>query len=111
MGKKEKKTEELKRFSVEMISSFYEVHIVHAKDEEEAKLIAASSDYNLSNWLGQNVINVREAKDKDIERFKEMDEYFFNGAARVDDDNYVIYTDIEGKVVKETMTKEKLATK
>ena len=40
-----------------------------------------------------------------------MDEYFFNGAARVDDDNYVIYTDIEGKVVKETMTKEKLVTK
>ena len=111
MGKKEKKTEELKRFSVETLSSFYEVHIVYAKDEEEAKLIAASSDYNLSNWLGQNVINVREAKDKDIERFKEMDEYFFNGAARVDDDNYVIYTDIEGKVVKETMTKEKLVTK
>ena len=111
MGKKEKKTEELKRFSVETLSSFYEVHIVYAKNEEEAKLIAASSDYNLSNWLGQNVINVREAKDKDIERFKEMDEYFFNGAARVDDDNYVIYTDIEGKVVKETMTKEKLVTK
>lgn len=111
MGKKEKKTEELKRFSVETLSSFYEVHIVYAKNEEEAKLIAASSDYNLSNWLGQNVINVREAKDKDIERFKEMDEYFFNGAARIDDDNYVIYTDIEGKVVKETMTKEKLVTK
>lgn len=111
MGKKEKKTEELKRFSVEMISSFYEVHIVHAKDEEEAKLIAESSDYNLSNWLGQNVINVREAKDKDIERFKEMDKYFFNGAARVDDDNYVIYTDIEGKVVNENMTKEMLVTK
>jgi len=111
MAKKEKKTEELKRFSVETLSSFYEVHIVYAKDEEEAKLLAASSDYNLSNWLGHNVINVREAKDKDIERFKEMDEYFFNGAARVDADNYVIYTDIEGKVVKETMTKEKLATK
>ena len=111
MGKKEKKTEELKRFSVEMISSFYEVHIVHAKDEEEAKLIAASSDYNLSNWLGQNVINVREAKDKDIERFKEMDKFFFNGAARIDSENYVVYTDLEGKVVNENMTKEMLVTK
>ena len=98
MGKKEKKTEELKRFSVEMISSFYEVHIVHAKDEEEAKLIAASSDYNLSNWLGQNVINVREAKDKDIERFKEMDDYFFEGASKLDTDENLVYTDLEGKV-------------
>jgi predicted porin len=71
MGKKNKKNEELKRFSVETTSTFYEVHIVHAKNEEEAKLIAASADYNFSKWLGQNFVNVREAKDKDIERFRE----------------------------------------
>jgi hypothetical protein len=38
MGKKNKKNEELKRFSVETTSTFYEVHIVHAKNEEEAKI-------------------------------------------------------------------------
>ena len=40
-----------------------------------------------------------------------MDKYFFNGAARIDSENYVVYTDIEGKVVNENMTKEMLVTK
>jgi hypothetical protein len=111
MGKKNKKNEELKRFSVETTSTFYEVHIVHAKNEEEAKLIAASADYNFSKWLGQNFINVREAKDKDIEQFREMDPYFFEGAAKIDEDSFVVYTDIEGKDINENMPKEVLVTK
>ena len=34
-----KKMSEKKRFVVETVNSFYEVHLVEAVDEEEAKLI------------------------------------------------------------------------
>lgn len=108
MAKKEKKVDELKRFSVEYTSQFYEVSIVYAKDEEEAKEIAQHSDYNLSKWLGTNVVNVREAKDKDIERFKEMDDYFFEGSAKIDENGFLVYTDLNGKTVNLSMPKQKI---
>ena len=97
---------EKKRFAVETLSTFAEVHVVYAKDEEEAKKIAANSDYNTSKWLGQQVIRIRKCKDKDIERYKQEDQYFFNGAAMIDDENYVIYTDLEGKEINENMPRE-----
>jgi len=102
------KMSEKKRFAVETISTFAEVHIVYAENEEEAKKIAAHSDYNTSKWLGQQVIRVRDCKKKQIERYKNEDKFFFNGAAMIDDENYVIYTDINGKVVNENMPREKI---
>ena len=98
---------EKKRFAVETISTFAEVHVVFAENEEEAQKIAENSDYNMSKWLGQQMIRIRKCKDKDIERYKEEDPYFFNGAAMIDE-NFVVYTDLEGKVVNENMPKEKL---
>ena len=100
---------EKKRFAVETLTTFAEVHIVYAKDEEEAKKIAANSDYNISKCLGQQVIRVRKCKDKDIERYKREDRYFFNGAAMIDDENYVIYTDLDGKIVNQNMPREKFS--
>ena len=99
---------EKKRFAVETLSIFAEVHVVYAKDEEEAKKIAANSDYNTSKWLGQQVIRIRDCKKKQIERYKSEDNYFFNGAAMIDDENCIIYTDIDGKVVNENMPREKI---
>jgi hypothetical protein len=100
VAKKDKKKNELKRFSVETVSTFYEVHVVFAENEEMAKKIASQTDYNLSKWLGEQVVNVREAKDKDIERFKETDEYFFEGASAIDDEGSLVYTDLEGNFVR-----------
>ena len=100
VAKKDKKKSELKRFSVETVSTFYEVNIVFAENEEMAKTIAAQTDYNVSKWLGSQVINVREAKDKDIERFKETDEYFFEGASAIDDEGSLVYTDLNGNFVR-----------
>ena len=51
---------EKKRFAVETISTFAEVHLVYAENEEEAKKIAANADYNTSKWLGQQVIKYRD---------------------------------------------------
>ena len=97
---------EKKRFAVETLSTFAEVHVVYAKDEEEAKKIAANCDYNTSKWLGQQLIRIRDCGKKQIERYKQEDKYFFEGAAMIDDENFIVYTDIDGKVINSAMPKE-----
>ena len=97
---------EKKRFAVETISTFAEVHIVFAENEEEAKTIAANSDYNTSKWLGQQLIRVRDCGKKQIVRYKQEDKYFFEGAAMIDDEKFVVYTDLDGKIINEAMPKE-----
>jgi len=96
---------EKKRFAVETLSTFAEVHIVYAENEEEAKKIAANADPNTSKWLGQQVIRIRDCGKKQIERYKQEDKYFFDGAAMIDDENFVVYTDLDGKVINEHMSK------
>ena len=99
---------EKKRFAVESLSIFAEVHVVYAKDEEEAKKIAAEADSNTSNWLGQKVIRVRDCGKKQIQRYKQEDKYFFNSASMIDEEGYLIYTDLDGKVVNESMDRRKV---
>jgi hypothetical protein len=96
---------EKKRFAVETLSTFAEVFIVYAENEEEAKKIAANADYNTSKWLGQQVIRIRDCGKKQIERYKQEDKYFFDGAAMIDDEGFVVYTDLDGKVINEHMSK------
>jgi len=100
------KMSEKKRFAVETISTFAEVHVIFAENEEEAKKIAANSDYNTSKWLGQQLIRVRDCGKKQIVRYKQEDKYFFEGAAMINDEGYLVYTDIDGKIVNEAMPKE-----
>ena len=97
---------EKKRFAVETLSTFAEVHVVYAKDEEEAKKIAANCDYNTSKWLGQQLIRIRDCGKKQIERYKQEDKYFFDGAAMIDDEGFVVYTDLDGKNINSAMPKE-----
>ena len=51
VAKAVQKTENLQQFSVETVTTFYEVHMVRAKDEAEAEFIAMNSDYNASKYL------------------------------------------------------------
>ncbi len=96
---------EKKRFAVESLSIFSETHIVFAENEEEAKKIAAEADYNTSNWLGQKVIRVRDCGKKQIKRYKQEDKYFFESAAMIDEEGYIVYTDLDGKIVNKAMPK------
>jgi hypothetical protein len=87
-----------KRFAVETVNTFYEVHIVHAKNEEEARFIAENSDYNASKWLGQQIANISECSDSDLVRFKKIDDYFFAGSAKVDEDGCLVYIKEDGTI-------------
>ena len=84
-----------KKFLVETVSTFYEVHLVEAENEEEAKFITEHSDYNASKWLGQQIANVSEFDERDMPRLKNVDDYFFDGYSTIEDD-YLLYRKMDG---------------
>ena len=86
-----------KKFLVETVNTFYEVHLVEAENEEEARFITENSDYNASKWLGQQVANINEFDERDLPRLQKLDTYFFNGYATIEDD-YLIYRKMDGEL-------------
>ena len=86
-----------KKFVVETVSTFYEVHLVEAENESEAEKIARNSDYNASKWLGQQIANISEFKEEDMPRLKQLDSYFFDGYAG-NDNGYLRYYKMDGTV-------------
>ena len=84
-----------KKYVVETVNTFYEIHLVDAVDEDEARLIVQNSDYNASKWLGQQVANISEFKKSDLPRLKNVDSYFFEGFATIEDD-YLVYKNMDG---------------
>jgi hypothetical protein len=84
-----------KKFVVETVNTFYEVHLVEAENEEEAQFIVQNSDYNASKWLGQQVANVSEFDERDLPRLRQVDSYFFEGVATIEDD-YLVYKNMDG---------------
>lgn len=95
-----------KKFVVETVNTFYEAHIVEAENQEEAEFIANNSDYNASKWLGQQIANVTEYDERDMPRLKQIDSYFFDGYATIEDD-YLIYRKMDGTMNCE-MPREKI---
>jgi repressor of nif and glnA expression len=84
-----------KKFVVETVNTFYEVHLVEAETVEEAEKIAANTDYNASKWLGQQVANVSEFKEEDLQRLKQIDSYFFDGYASAEN-GIIVYYKMDG---------------
>lgn len=90
-----KKTNTKKKFVVETVNTFYEVHLVEAVDEAEAQFIVQNSDYNASKWLGQQVANISEFDERDLPRLEKVDSYFFDGYATIED-NKLLYRKMDG---------------
>lgn len=86
-----------KKFVVETVNTFYEVHIVEAENEDEAQFIVQNSDYNASKWLGQQVANISEFDERDMPRLENVDSYFFDGYATIEDD-YLLYRKMDGSL-------------
>jgi hypothetical protein len=93
-----KKTEKLQQFSVETVTTFYEVHIVQAKDQEEAEFIAMNSDYNISKYLGTQIVQIAPCSNEEMNRFEKVDDYFFRGVAAIDEGGYLIYKNLDGTI-------------
>ena len=80
-----------KKFVVETVNTFYEIHLVEAENEDEARLIANNSDYNASKWLGQQIANISEYDERDKPRLERVDSFWFDGYATIEDDCVVYY--------------------
>ena len=92
------KKQKLQKFSVEIVQTFYEVMIVNAKDEDEARFIAENADYNASKWLGSQIVQVLPCSDEDKARFRKLDDYFFEGTAEIDGAGNLIYRQEDGSI-------------
>ena len=84
-----------KKYVVETVNTFYEIHLVEAENEEEAQFIVQNSDYNASKWLGQQVANISEFAESDLPRLRKVDSYFFDGYATIED-NKLLYRKMDG---------------
>lgn len=83
-------------FAVESVCTFFEVHLVEAENEEQAKKIAEHSDYNVSKHIGVQNVNVYKFKEKDMKRFKNLDNFFFDGYAFIDKESNLCYKKLDG---------------
>jgi glutamine cyclotransferase len=92
---------EKKKFVIEKVLTFFEVNVVLAESEDQALAIANESDYNASKYLGSSTVSVRETNktfDELSEQYKDIDSFFFKGAASVNDDGYLLYYKEDGTV-------------
>lgn len=86
------------KFIVESIVTFYEMHVVEAETEEEAKKIAQQADYNASKFVGNQIVDVHKYKDEDLDRMNRIDSYVFDGYSSVDSDGYLEYYKSNGEI-------------
>lgn len=75
----------MKKFIVETIGTFRQVHVVEAENEEDAYSIASEADDNWQEYLGELRVDCQEYSDEHIKRFKEK-EFFWDGIAYRDEE-------------------------
>jgi hypothetical protein len=80
----------MKKFVVESVCTFYEIHVVEAENETQATLVAEHADDNWQKFLGTTNIDINEYTDARIAYFKEKD-YFWDGCSYVDSDGFIAY--------------------
>ena len=79
-------------FIVETLQTFREVHVIEADSREDAEKIAENSDYNMSVFLGSQILTVKPYSDVAIEEYRAEDKYFWEGVKSVNADGYLVYT-------------------
>lgn len=87
-----------KMYIVQTLVTFVEYHVVEAEDEKKAERIALESDYNTSIHLSTQTMDVQVMSNENLDHLKSKDQYFFDGYATVDDENYLTYMKMDGTV-------------
>lgn len=84
------------KFIVETLQSFREVHVIEAESREMAEKIAENSDYNMSVFLGSQILCVKPYSEQAVDQYQDEDEYFWDGVKSVNEDGYLVYTTSHG---------------
>jgi hypothetical protein len=77
-------------YIVETLSTFRHVHVVEAKDKDEALKVADKADYNWEEYLGLLKIDVNEYSEEQIKVFKEKP-FFWSGISYIDETGEASY--------------------
>lgn len=85
---------------VETLQTFREIHIIEADDYETAKKIALDSDYNMSKFLGTQILTVYPHSEERLKQFQNEDDYFWEGVKSVDAEGYLCYQHPGGEPVR-----------
>ena len=94
------------KYIVETFSTFREIHVVEAENEEIAQKIAAGSDYNMSKWLGQQTAAIYPYSEEHVQRFRAEDQYFWDGVKSIDSEGYLTYQRPNGEPVRSDMNEK-----
>ena len=94
----------MKKYIVETISTFRNVHVIEAENEDHLLQIANECDPNWDDWLGSLMHDVTEYSEEAIVKY-ENKKYFWDGSVFVDKDGCVCYRDREGNVRKSSSLK------
>jgi len=100
-----------KKFVVETVSNFYDVHIVEAEDQQEAEFISQKADSNASKYLGQQIIAINEYDEKDLKRLMKVDSHLFSGYATIENSKLIYRTmddKLHGEIPEETINYRRL---
>jgi hypothetical protein len=84
------------KYLVEVLSTFRNVYVVEAKNEEDALFVAENSDDNWQEWLGQQKLDVRPYTDEQKAYFKSKDNYFWEGYTSLDENGHLVYHHPDG---------------
>ncbi len=84
------------KYLVEVLSTFRNVYVVEAENEDDALLVAENSDDNWQEWLGHQKLDVRPYTDEQKAYFKSKDNYFWEGHASLDENGHIVYHHPDG---------------
>jgi hypothetical protein len=84
------------KYLVEVLSTFRNVYVVEAENEDDALLVAENSDDNWQEWLGQQKLDVRPYTDEQKAYFKSKDNYFWEGYTSLDENGHLVYHHPDG---------------
>ena len=84
------------KYIVETIGMFRQVHVVEAKDEQEAFEIAETADDNWQEFLGVTKLDINEYTEEQIAHYKKKD-FWWEGVSYMED-GVVKYKDRNGNI-------------
>lgn len=85
------------KYIVESVGMFRQIHVVEAKDENEAFEIAETADDNWQEFLGTTKIDVSEFTEEHISVFRKK-EFFWEGVSFKDENGELKYKHPDGSV-------------
>lgn len=85
------------KYIVETIGMTRMIHVVEAKNEDEAMDIARNADDNWQEYLGEVKVDIAKYTPERIKHFEEKD-FFWQGSSYKDESGNILYNHKNGQI-------------